>query len=264
MNSFYRSQYLVLLILFPLSVRESDSQLAAGKASFDVASVRPNAPQRVGQARPPLEFERCSGDRFAFSGAPLLWLIEWSYNFQESRILGFPSWVNSFDSTFDIKAKTVGEVDQEECKLLVRGLLADRFGLKTHTAMKMRPAFTLVIGKGGPKLEEVTAPGASDKRVLINGSPFTQLSHPELSFGLTMAQFARFLSGLPDVATNVTDGTGLKGIYTFSIDFARGSDEDRPSIFSAIQTQLGLKLVSGRSLQEELIVDHVERPVPNQ
>ncbi len=228
-----------------------------------MASVRLNAPQRVGQARTPLEFERCSGDRFAFSGAPLLWLIEWSYNFQESKISGFPPWVSSFDTTFEIKAKTAGEVDQEECKLLARSLLADRFGLRTHTTMKMRSNFTLTIGKGGPKLEEVTGLGGSDKRVLINGSPFTQLSHPELSFGLTMPQFAKFLSGLPDVATIVTDGTGLKGVYRFSLDFARGSDEDRPSIFSALQTQLGLKLVSGRSLQEELIVDHVERPAPN-
>ena len=89
-------------------------------------------------------------------------------------------------------------------------------------------------------------------------------AEPEAAPGWPMSRLASYLSDIPELGRTVVDKTGLAGIYSFALDFSRPDGDDAPSIFSALQEQLGLKLESARSQEEFLVIDHIERPSESQ
>jgi uncharacterized protein (TIGR03435 family) len=191
----------------------------------------------------------------------------------EGRVLGGPGWLNS--AKFDIEAKADESVDAEMQKLdsdagrlqkqkMLQALLAERFALKTHVETRELPIYALVVAKNGPKLEKSKANGTSINwrtgQITVQGSDST--------VGLLAEQLTKVLDRV------VVDKTGIQGRFAISLNWtpddgaaanSSGSlaDTSGPSVFTAIQEQLGLKLVSQKGPVQVLVIDHVEMPTEN-
>jgi uncharacterized protein (TIGR03435 family) len=140
---------------------------------------------------------------------------------------------------------------------MLQALLADRFKLKVHHINKDLPVYNLVVGKNGPKLKESGA-GAKFSMVTRTGKQSNRItaSHATMTNLLSQLYFA----GRP-----VFDKTGLTGAYDFEIEFADPSatDSSSPSLFTAVQEQLGLKLEPGVAPFDTIVIDHAEKPDAN-
>jgi len=259
-------------------------------ASFEVASIKLN---RSGDRR---FFVSWQPGRFNANGMTLKFLITMAYDVKDFQVSGGPGWVNS--ERYDIDAKEPDSIAQELEKLprqqrgpladsMVQSLLADRFQLKLTRGTKELPAYALVVAKNGPKLQESkiieppvgtpSGPGGHPHGPMMRmGRGEVAGQEVELSF------LASVLS--QQLGRTVLDKTGLKGNYDFTLKWAPeqgqgmmiggpGSgpppdgtpppDASGPSIFTALQEQLGLKLEATKAPAEVLTIDHVERPSEN-
>ena len=187
------------------------------------------------------------------------------------------------------KLRKLGEPPQAEPvrQHMLQVLLVDRFKLAVHRETKELPIYSLVVAKGGSKLHEAK-PGDTypngikgpDGRPVPRGSHFMRMGRGELTAqGIGMDDIAHLLTR--QTGRTVVDNTGLKGNYDFTLHWtpdqiaptpngpgsggpdSSTSSESGPSIFTAIQEQLGLKLESQKGPVEILVVDHVERPSEN-
>ena len=243
---------------------------AWGRASlpaFDVASIKPTPPNLQNQLR----IDRCtsSPNRYFSGGAPLIWTISYGFRVPDSRVVGGPSWLATFADAYEIEGKADGPVTANQCRLMIQSLLADRFKLRVHREMREVAAYELTIAKDTrktlSKLHEVRKDdtGGGGHGVRINGPLMWDPSEREAAEGWPMSRIASYISDIPDVNRPVIDKTGLKGIYSFTLDFSRTQGDDRPSIFTALPEQLGLRLKSAKSSVEFLVIDHIERPSEN-
>lgn len=202
----------------------------------------------------------------------LFTLIWWSFEMPESRILGAPGWAST--KRFDIEATADPSVDvqlksltsdaaHQQKEKMVQALLADRFGLITHTETRELPIYNLVVAKGGQKLGAVQESGT-----LIN----LGRDHMEVEGSNSVSLLAEQLSKV--VGRNVVDKTGIVGRYNLKLQWTPddsgasapiGSADDAsgPSIFTALEEQLGLKLESAKGPVPVLVIDHVELPSAN-
>jgi uncharacterized protein (TIGR03435 family) len=215
-------------------------------------------------------------------------LITYAYQVRDFQISGGPDWVRS--ERFDIEAKEPDELREELQKLppeqrwekdysLVQSMLADRFKLKVRQETRELPIYALVVAKSGPKLE-AAAPGVgieSHTRHFLMGKDHLTAD------GSDMAYLAWALA--QQLGRTVLDQTGLKGNFKLALhwtpdpgqpDLSRGpadatlaadtppaSDSSGPSIFTALEEQLGLKLESTKGPVDVLVIDHIERPSEN-
>ncbi len=221
-------------------------------ASFEVASIKfhPGLITMSGGG--------VKGATLSDTAVTLRNLIEDAYGVRTDQISGGPSWIGS--DRYDVVAKAEGEgtLTHDRAMQMLQTLLADRFQLKVHRETRGTPVYELIVAKNGPKLKEVSA---DVKEGGFTRGFNTGLMHTEISKG-TMEQLARQLSvtaGRP-----VVDKTGLTGYYAYTLDWASAiqppqPDSDIPSMFTAVQEQLGLKLESAK----DLIIDRAERPSEN-
>lgn len=224
------------------------------QATFEVASIKPHAGAVTAWGG------SFHGPRLTETAITLRELIEDAYDLRNDQILGGPGWIASDRYDIDAKAEgdaaltaTLTKVQQQQ---MLQALLADRFQLKVHREIKEMPVYALVVGKNGSKLKESSADAKGPN--FVRGT--TAGMHMEASKG-TMENLARQLSltaGRP-----VVDQTGLTGFYAFTLDWTSAADSDLPSVFTAVQEQLGLKLESQRAPVEMLIVDHADQPSAN-
>ncbi len=226
-------------------------QPADDTARFEVASVRP-----ADCSEPSFNF---GGDLFQISHYPLGTLISMAYGVRGDRILEKPNWLNS--ECFTISAKLASgtatlEDEKGNTNFVLRGvkvplqkLLAERFRLSVHFTQRDAPGYALVIAKGGPKLREATDFTSHGSRT-PDGMRFPSVSTKSLAEALTG------LAGGP-----VVDKTGLTGIYDIRLNFAPEgvTDSPLPSVFTAVQEQLGLKLEPTKVPVQMLVIDHVEK-----
>jgi uncharacterized protein (TIGR03435 family) len=224
-------------------------------ASFEVASIKfhPGLVTMSGGG--------VRGSTLSDTAVTLHDLIEDAYGVRRDQISGGPSWIGS--DRYDIIAKAEGEgtLTHDRAMQMLQTLLADRFQLKVHRETKETPVYELVVGKNGPKLKASSADAKGRNFVSANSAGM----HMEATNG-TMDQLARQLSvtaGRP-----VIDKTGLTGYYAYTLDWAPAiqppqPDSDTPSMFTAVQEQLGLKLDSAKAPVEMLIIDHAEKPSEN-
>ena len=221
-------------------------------------------------------------------------LIRLAYGVEDNQISGAPKWINS--DKYEVEAKMDGATSAELAKLsddqreparkrMLQALIEDRFKLMLHREIKELPLYSLVVAKNGPKLQE-TKPGEPDGegRTGPDGRPavgghFVRMGRGQLNgHGLAMADIVRVFE--QQLGRNVVDKTGLSGNYNFTLNWTpddgelpefkgpangQGSPPDSagPSIFTAIQEQLGLKLESQKGPVEILVIDHVEKPSEN-
>jgi uncharacterized protein (TIGR03435 family) len=203
----------------------------------------------------------CEPNRVAYRAIPLRMIIQRAYNLQPSQIVG-PDWLDA--DRFDVDAKLPANSSMQQVPAMLRALLADRFKLSAHTALKEAPSYALVAGRNGSKLklaknEDVGTPIQEDRvgRHLRERMPMANLAH--------------FLS--IQLGTPVADETGLEGLFMIALDYApeyrlRASSSNdialAPPLQIAVQEQLGLKLESRKSSIEFLTIERIERvPMEN-
>ncbi len=225
-------------------------RLFAFAQAFEVASIKPSDPEHVGA-----QIFSPGPGRFTAMTATLKDLVAFAWSVRRFQVSGGPGWLDS--AHHDISAKAEGTPSIEGLRSMLGTLLEERFRLKVHRETKELPVYELVAGKirRGPKLREVASAGLGlgFGRGRLNGK------------GADMATLAKTLSDQLDRV--VVDRTGLTGFYEFTLtwtpDEVQGADDSGPSIFSAIQEQLGLKLESATGPVELLVVDRAEKPDAN-
>ena len=194
--------------------------------------------------------------------------VRGAYGVEEARILGGPTWVD--EDRYDIEAKAAGPAGDHELMVMLQSLLAERFKLAFHRETRALPGYALVLGKGGLKAKP-SEPDADSRT--NSGWGIIEAA------GCTMAHLALKLSEVLHLP--VADFTAVPGEFDFKLEWtsddmqaAPPSGGDRPanaapeaasgpSIFAALQEQLGLKLESRKVLAEVLVIDHAEKPSEN-
>jgi uncharacterized protein (TIGR03435 family) len=246
--------------------------------SFEVASVKVNT-----SGGPVWRIAAPTGTgRFEVTNAPVRMLILNAYGIPGFQLAGGPSWIDTI--RVDVIARAATTATRDEISRMVRGLLAERFNLAVHREQREMPVHTLVVARDdrrlGPKLQASTTDCAAAtasrtaRPQLPSGQLLCTTSMSPASInagGMTMARLAQTLSGI--VGRVVTDETTLTGAYDLQLTFAPEqarppgalppTDPDAPSIFAALQEQLGLKLNTRRGMVEVLVIDRVEPPTEN-
>lgn len=262
------------LFLAPLLAFGLYGQSGGDQPSFDVASVKPhvfgNGPSGCGPIR-------ISGPRVSMACFSLRVLIMRAYDVKAYQITGGPSWLNTTgDTAYDIQATVEGGATptMDQAMVALRGLLADRFELKIHRETKDMPVYALVVGKDGPKFKE-SAPDARQMFSTRMGGVVGSYRSPKA----TMAQFALYLTD--PAGRPVIDKTGLTGSYDLKLEWTRdqpqiipgmapppadgpaAAEPRAPSLFTALQEQLGLRLESEKAPIDLIVVEHAARPSEN-
>lgn len=262
------------------------------KAVFEAASVKPNK-SADGNA----SIRRQPGGRFNSVNVPARFLITFSYQLQGFQLVGGPDWVAN--DRFDIIAKMEGDppptppgAGPDPMMLAMRSLLADRFKLVMHKETKELPIFELVLarqdGKLGPQLRPAAVDCAARAAAARAGTPPPPSPGPpgpgscgininpvRLSGGgATLTMLAGILEG--PAQRLVVDRTGLTGNWDLEVKYTPERsqlppgveppvpiDWNGPSLFTALEEQLGLKLRPARGPVEVLVIDSVQQPTPN-
>jgi len=284
-----RRRFLVLLfVLLPSSLvpgywcwAQEPGPILSPKRSFDVASIKVNKTQ----TRAPMRWG--PGGTFIM-GLPIQTILTIGYGVPMYRVVGAPGWVNTV--IFDIDARAGGPPVINERGAYYRGLLEERFGLKAHVEQREMDAYALVLahadGRLGPGLRRSTVDCdtviAENRRRAEAGEPPRPPppgARPvcgSVGGGSGLTAGAAELTGIVAMLSAglerpVINKTGLTG--RFDIDFRSApmrpgpapapSIAELPSVFTAVQEQLGLKLEPTRALIPVLVIDHIEMPTEN-
>jgi uncharacterized protein (TIGR03435 family) len=187
-----------------------------------------------------------------------------AYGVGPNQIFGGPDWLDS--DRFEIAAKAEEPTDDDGVLMaMVQTLLAERFKLALHRETRMIQAYVLGVARNGPKLEKADA-GESRTSTSSNGTMTTaEAQH------VTMDGFAKVLARRMDLP--VVNQTGLEGVFNIKLQWTpedsrpprpgEATAMEGPSIFTAIQEQLGLRLRGQKAPVEVLVIDHAERPTEN-
>lgn len=245
---FLRHALLLLLSLAP----------ALAQPAFEVADVKAN---RSGEPRMSVDIQ--PGGKFTARNVPMKVLIALAYHVRPDALAGGPPWLDS--ERFDIVAKAAETTaSADDVRRMVQSLLIQRFGLATHTEQRPSAAFALVRGNAAPKLQRSDAQLLSERRC-IPGPGRSGGRHVECHH-IPMSVLADYLQELAprDITSPVVDQTGLEGSYDFTLDFvpsAPVSDppESGPTIFDAVETQLGLKLERRKLPLPVIVIDRISR-----
>ncbi len=275
---------LYLCLLMAAATPVEFSQGASPDAlAFEAASVKPA--QSMG-GRFTMKGGPGTGDpvRIAYTNIMLRRILLVAYDVRDYQISG-PDWLDSL--RFDITAKVPAGASKAEFQAMLRNLLATRFQMVVHRETKELPIYELLVAKNGIRVKRVVDDGApaatpGDQLATIkpidgnDGFPALSLPAPGLvietrngqvrvtSKETSMAKFADLLSG--QLGHPVIDSTGLAGNYSFVLYFSPDglSSSDAagpsgPSIFGALQEQLGLKLEARKGPVDLLVIDHAEK-----
>jgi uncharacterized protein (TIGR03435 family) len=250
----------------PFAVLILIAGVAFGEVGFDVVSIKPSDPLSSD-----VRIAHSVSGPFEAIGITLSGLITQAYDIRPFQLVGASGWMETDRYEIHTKDETPGPSEAELRRMTkeerdvyrarflakLRVLLADRFRVRVHRETKEMPVYFLTIAKGGSKLR--TSPD--------NGKPGGNLTTRRNSEGkpevigekLPIVLLTRFLSG--QVGRAIIDQTGLSGQYDFTLTYApEMGDLNGPSIFSALQEQLGLKLESGKGPVEVVVVDSAEKP----
>jgi bla regulator protein BlaR1 len=250
------------------------SLAAAQTNHFEVASVKPANPAADERS---LRTDNVGG--LNATNVPIRALITMAYGIRDSQLTGGPAWVGT--ACYDVMAKPgkmegapesvgPGSITDEQPKVRddllkerVRNLLTERFGLQVRKEMREEQVYTLTVTKSGPKVTPNTTPGARQGLTMNPGRA--------QGFAAPMSLLAEDLADT--LGRPVIDKTGLTGKYDWKLEWSpeatTGGTEAPlqvnagPTIFTAMQDQLGLKLESSKGPVEVYVIDHIDRPSEN-
>jgi uncharacterized protein (TIGR03435 family) len=272
----------VLLILSGAAMAQS-----AARPEFEVASIKPAAPDARG-----MFIRGAPGGRFNITNMPLKEMIVIAWRLQPFQVSGGPAWMNSV--RYDISAKPDHNPKPDELQLMIQSLLEDRFQLKFHRETKELPIYALVLARKDGKLGAKLIPSKEGSCTALDPTkpppPPEPGKPPAMGCGgMFMSQ--RSLTGVSVPVANmipvlsrtlgrtIIDQTGLTGNYDINLEWTPDdtqnlllppdapkpppSDAAGPSIFTALQEQLGLKLEAQKGPVEIFVVDSAEKPSEN-
>src|ERR1035441_5739432 len=247
-----RSALLLVIAGTSLATAKGYTQTAASSASskplgWDVISVKSVKPAYDGVV------SHSTGEFDGYSVMlPLEQLISQAYGIRQDLISGSPAWASTTQYAIEAKVAPVDIVEyrklsQKQKDLMLQSILADRFKLTAHAEMRQLPVYELVVAKHAKLQEAQPGPGG------------TSMGSGQLTCkGCNVSILADMLS--QSLQRDVVDDTGLTGMYDIKLQW---SDSTGPSLFTALEEQLGLKLNSAKGPVKTLVVDHVERPSEN-
>jgi uncharacterized protein (TIGR03435 family) len=220
------------------------SQPTAAPTSFEVASIRPAKDCTGPWAISP------SGSRiYTMPKVSMAYLIGVAYGVGDDQIDKNPKWIS--EECYSVSARATGEgnLPNAQLKVLLQDMLAQRFHLAVHREVRDFSGYALVVAKGGPQL-------TPSKGVSATGSIWT---YGVKARNISMTSFSSMLKSA--TGAHVADKTGLTDKYDIDLSFAPADSTDStlPSIFTAIQEQLGLKLEPQKVPVSMVIIDHVDR-----
>jgi len=245
------------------SAQTPSAQPSATPASYDVMSIRQD---KTTDSRS--SSHAGTDDRYSSTNVSLKSVLARVFNIKEDLIFGIPTPIDA--ARFDIEAKIVNPdpdalkgMTQEQHRMMLFPLLAERFQLKTHVETRTLPVYNLVIAKSGPRF--ALSPDQTKLGSGMNGRGDGK--NLKYTFqGMPMSSLADLLTDR--IHRTVIDKTGLGGYYDFALSWGKNQttveqDDSDPPLLAAIGEQLGLKLESANGPVETLVVDHVEMPSDN-
>jgi uncharacterized protein (TIGR03435 family) len=269
------------LALVPLVSLSLSAQPTQGPA-FEVASVKENKMGFGAGGKVAIG----PGDRVTIINLPLRALIQEAYGLTEQRLVGGPGWIAN--SGFDILAKAETTTTAAQLRLMMRRLLAERFRLVVHTETRETSTYALVLNRRDGKLGANLRAAATDCAALRaaaqpgENDPCGIRTLASALMTGTMTVRGLSLDNLTGLITReagrlIVNKTGLSGAFdwelrwtpqvflqrSFDSDRFPSIDPDGPSLFAALQEQLGLKLDPDKDSVEVLVIDSVERPTPD-
>ena len=255
---------------FRVGIATALAVLGAGRArgqdaapAFEVASIKPSPQVRMWSG-----FQPQPGGRFE-AHATVKAMVAWAYDIREFYVTGGPAWASSDEFTVVAKAETAATPAQ--MRQMLRTLLSDRFKVSVRRETKEAALYDLVAAKGESKLQEAKGdPGF----IAFKGPGQIECQR------IDMRGLAGYLQTL--LGQVVLDKTGMTGVYNFKLTWtpdesqagkpgagpvggraenpAGAAPDPGPSIFTALQEQLGLKLEPGRGPVDTIVIEHVEKP----
>jgi len=227
-----------------LAAAVSRGQSPAAQPAFATATVKRH-PANNG----PPSISPYGTGHFTATNAPLEFLMELAFAVDQNQIFGAPDWIYSERYDIDAKAEPGVSLTYEQVKPRLERLLRQRLKLASHREQKQLDGYELAIAPGGPKLRRSIG-AAGTGSVSPGGMRFPTIS---------MSVFAPILA--TPVGKPVVDKTGLKGNYDIDLKYSPtgNANANAPSIFAALQDQLGLLLQPRKVAVDTLVIDHVER-----
>jgi uncharacterized protein (TIGR03435 family) len=268
---------LVLLIALSAAALMAQTPPAVVPTTFEVASVKANksGTTQANIAMPP--------NGVNFVNLPLRGIIQLAYGInQPSKLAGVPDWAVS--ERYDITARAAGPITQEERRLMLQALLADRLKLVARLEKREVSVLALMLARNDRKLGKnlveskgCVAPGSAAAKEAPPAGAETRICGPRtggfgrvILVGTPIPQFTSLLALA--LGSTVVDKTGLTGSYDIDLTYTPERplpegvnllgpppDPNGPSIYTALREQLGLKLESQKVQEEVLVIDHVER-----
>jgi uncharacterized protein (TIGR03435 family) len=227
---------------------------AQEKPAFEAASIHANTSAQIGQSF----FDLSGAGRLTARNMDVWDLARLAFGLRDSQMSGGPAWIKS--EGFDIQATATATgtvVTRPHALQMLQTLLEDRFHLRWHDETREMAVYALRVANGGPKL----APGKKDQPGRME---MGDLSIPSM----TMESLCQILEH--ETRRLVIDQTQLKNSYAIELQWARDvakgtsePDTSRPSLFTAVQEQLGLRLESARLAVKVFVIDEVHRPGEN-
>jgi uncharacterized protein (TIGR03435 family) len=271
-----------ITLLITVGLAQSQTSAPAPRPEFAAASVKPNTTGGRGSTL------IVNPVTFTAVNVPLRNIILRAYGVRANQLMGGPGWIES--DPYDITAKPTNAESADAMSLMLQSLLEDRFKLKVHWEARELPVYVLTIAKSGLKMEQATCtlrdpknPPAPGQEVCtgFRGVQANGLNRSMNATGLAMSDWILPLEN--STRREWIDKTGLTGRFNIHLAWAvdpalaspipggqNAADQPAaptepggPSLFTALQEQLGLKLESTNGPVQVLIIDHVERPSEN-
>ena len=241
---------------------------ADAKPKFEVATIKPGQPNQPGKN---IGFR---GREFRARNFNVYDLIGFAYGLHTKQVVGGPEWLDA--QLFDISGvpDVEGQPSMAQMNMLMESLLTERFQLKFHYEKRELPVYAITV-KGAPKMDVSKASADAG-----SGFGFRRLGDLRVR-NMTMAEFAKWMQrSVTD--RPVVDQTGLKDRYDFSLKWTPDDSQFAqfrstgavpqvnpddanapPSLYTAMQEQLGLKIEPTKAMDEVMVIDHVEKPSEN-
>lgn len=237
-------------------------KLSQALPAYDVISIRIN---NSGTNSFSLEVSD-SSNKISGTDVPVETLIEEAYDVRPDRIFGLSGPVN--EAHFDVEAKVLPRPDgtpqkftDQQLEAMTIPLLADRFHLRAHVETRTLPIYEMVAAHGGPKFK-LSTEAATGRSLNMSSRDTDRVLNAKSA---RMEDLTEMLSNL--VHRPVIDRTGLAGHADITLQWTSDEAADQGSnvlsIFTALEEQLGLKLVSSKGPVETLVIDHIEMPAAN-
>jgi uncharacterized protein (TIGR03435 family) len=217
--------------------------------AFDVATVKRSAPPNADHIDMNLGTVR--NGKLTVTNVTLSDCLKFAYGLVSNDQIAGPDWITSKAILFDVVAQAPPDTPREKVQLMLQTLLAERLRLAAHHEQRESRFLALVVGKNGPKFRE--APGVGGNRAMRGHITGSHMTLPALA--MLLSRFER---------QTIVDMTGLQGSFEVNLEWtpqnAPPVDSDTgPSIFTAVQEQLGLKLESRKGPLDVRVVDHADQ-----